>query len=199
MTEHQEVEWQFDANDLNAIERWLLAHPIDSGVAVSPSSTNNLTDTYYDTDDWRCHRVGYALRVRQHGDEIEVTLKAFKSQTEIPGLRSRREITQHLTDHKDLLRLKELKGAVSDRVRLVTGSYILRPMFDVLTHRKSFDLLLKPPEGLKPSVRLGEMTLDDTTITIGEKQAKLTRVEIEMKPNMIKKIQPFVDEIGRHV
>jgi CHAD domain-containing protein len=195
MTEHQEVEWQFDANDLNAIERWLLARPSDSGVAVSPSSTDNLTDTYYDTDDWRCHRVGYALRVRQHGDEIEVTLKAFKSQTEIPGLRSRREITQHLTDHKDLLRLKELKGAVSDRVRLVTGSYILRPMFDVLTHRKSFDLLLKPPEGLKPSVRLGEMTLDDTTITIGEKQAKLTRVEIEMKPNMIKKIQPFVDEM----
>ena len=195
MTEHQEVEWQFDANDLNAIERWLLARPSDSGVAVSPSSTDNLTDTYYDTDDWRCHRVGYALRVRQHGDEIEVTLKAFKSQTEIPGLRSRREITQHLTDHKDLLRLKELKGAVSDRVRLVTGSYILRPMFDVFTHRKSFDLLLKPPEGLKPSVRLGEMTLDDTTITIGEKQAKLTRVEIEMKPNMIKKIQPFVDEM----
>ena len=195
MTDHQEVEWQFDANDLSTIEQWLLARPSDSGVTVSPSSTDHLTDTYYDTDDWRCHRVGFALRVRQHGDEIEATLKAFKSQTKIAGLRSRREITQHLTDHKDLLSLKELKGAVSDRLRLVTGSYILRPMFDVQTHRKSFDLLLNPPEGLKPSVRLGEVTLDDTTITVGEKQAKLTRVEIEIKPNMIKRLQPFVDEM----
>ena len=95
MTDHQEVEWQFDANDLSTIEQWLLARPSDSGVTVSPSSTDHLTDTYYDTDDWRCHRVGFALRVRQHGDEIEATLKAFKSQTKIAGLRSRREITQH--------------------------------------------------------------------------------------------------------
>ena len=41
MTDHQEVEWQFDANDLNAIERWLLARPSDSGVAVSASSTDH--------------------------------------------------------------------------------------------------------------------------------------------------------------
>ncbi|MBI5081908.1 MAG: CHAD domain-containing protein [Chloroflexi bacterium] len=197
MTDHQEVEWQFDANDLKAIERWLLARASDSGVTVSPSSTDNLTDTYYDTDDWRCHRTGYALRVRQHGDEIEATMKAFRSPTAIPGLRSRREITQliNLQGLKDLESFKQQKGAVSDRVRLVTGSYILRPMFDVQTHRKSFDLLLNPPEGLKPSVRLGEVTLDDTTILVGEKREKLTRVEIEMKPNMIKKLQPFVDEM----
>jgi len=197
MADHQEVEWQFDASDLNAIETWLLACPLDSGVAVSPSSTDHLTDTYYDTDDWRCHRAGFALRVRQYDDQIEATLKAFKSQTEIPGLRSRREITQHL-DAEGLTNLQGLmkgKGAVSDRLRLIVGSYILRPMFDVQTHRKSFDLLLEPPKGLEPSVRLGEVTLDDTTITAGEKQAKLTRVEIEMKPNMIKRLQPFVDEM----
>ncbi len=197
MADHQEVEWQFDAGDLNAIERWLLARSSDSGVTVSPSSTDHLTDTYYDSDDWRCHRVGFALRVRQHGDEIEATMKAFKSQMEIAGLRSRREITQpiNLQSLKDLEGFKKQKGAVSDRLRLITGSHILRPMFDVQTQRKSFDLLLNPPEGLQPSVRLGEVTLDDTTVSVGEKHAKLTRVEIEMKPNMIKRLQPFVDEM----
>src|SRR5215218_7668117 len=72
-TDHQEIEWQFDAGELESVEGWLGQHSSgSSGLLVSPESTVEITDTYHDTDDWRFYRAGYALRVRKKDGEVEV-------------------------------------------------------------------------------------------------------------------------------
>jgi hypothetical protein len=51
--DHQEIEWQFDAGELESVEGWLDQHNSGSlSLIVAPESTVELTDTYYDTDDW---------------------------------------------------------------------------------------------------------------------------------------------------
>src|SRR3712207_7936934 len=67
--DHQEVEWQFDVDDLAPVEDWLKEHPSASGFAILPEATRELSDTYYDTEDWRFYRAGYALRVRRRSEE----------------------------------------------------------------------------------------------------------------------------------
>ncbi|HYQ85380.1 MAG TPA: CYTH domain-containing protein, partial [Rubrobacter sp.] len=77
-TDHQEIEWQFDAGDLESVEGWLDQHTSgSSGLVAAPESTLEITDTYYDTDDWRFYRAGYALRVRNSDGEVEATMKSL--------------------------------------------------------------------------------------------------------------------------
>jgi hypothetical protein len=52
-TDVQEVEWQFEAGDLEVVEEWLEEYGSGSGFSVAPGSTRELTDTYLDTQDWR--------------------------------------------------------------------------------------------------------------------------------------------------
>ena len=71
-TDHQEIEWQFDAGNLESVEIWLDQHNLgSSGLVVAPESPLEITDTYYDTDVWRFYRAGYALRVRNTYGDIE--------------------------------------------------------------------------------------------------------------------------------
>ena len=61
----QEVEWHFDVDDLGRVEGWLGEGLAGSGLVVGPGSAEDLVDAYYDTEDWRLYRAGYALRIRQ--------------------------------------------------------------------------------------------------------------------------------------
>ena len=61
--------------DLRSIDGWLEERPSAFGLAVVPAETKRLTDTYYDTEDWRFYRAGYALRVRRDGKGVEATMK----------------------------------------------------------------------------------------------------------------------------
>jgi hypothetical protein len=77
-TDHQEIEWQFDAGVLEPVEGWLVQHDYgSSGLLIPPESTVEIKDTYYDTDDWRFYRDGYALRLRNtNGKDEAVTAAA---------------------------------------------------------------------------------------------------------------------------
>ena len=66
-----------------------------SGLRVVPGETKELTDTYYDTEDWRFYRAGYALRVRRDGKRVEATMKSL-APPEDGGLKRRREISEPL-------------------------------------------------------------------------------------------------------
>jgi inorganic triphosphatase YgiF len=92
--DHQEIEWQLEADDLESVSSWLEEHPSASGLAVVPGATKELTDTYYDTEDWRLFRAGYALRLRRDGEGAEATMKAIASAED--ALRRRREISEPL-------------------------------------------------------------------------------------------------------
>src|SRR5688572_11097220 len=86
-----EVEWQFEAPDLERVERWLRR---GAGGGVRPLGTQEQLDVYLDTPDWRFTRANRSLRLRERSGGAEATLKSLDEQTE--GPRSRREVTQAL-------------------------------------------------------------------------------------------------------
>jgi triphosphatase len=192
--DHLEVEWQFEAADLDLVENWLEEHPSASGLTVVPEAAKELDDTYYDTEDWRLHRAGYALRVRQDGKSFEVTMKSL---TPADGtLRRRREISEPLKGN--VKTPKGARGPVGEHVRRLAGTRDLRLLFEVRTRRRIFALRSRGSDaGMDGSGRVvedtygdirqrerdalvGEVVLDEAEISGGEKApTRLSRIEIE--------------------
>jgi hypothetical protein len=67
MEDHQEVEWQFDALDVRPVSKWLQRDWQGRDPSVVSGETRELTDDYFDTEDWSIYRAGYALRIRHKG------------------------------------------------------------------------------------------------------------------------------------
>lgn len=195
-TDHQEIEWQFDAGELESVEGWLgQQYSGSSGLIVAPESTLEITDTYYDTDDWRFYRAGYALRVRNTDGEVEATMKSLTPAE--GGLRRRREISEPLEDDKPAT-LKEAGGLVGGRSRTLVGRRELHQLFKIETRRQGFALLLDgPTDGTQGDVRIGEISLDTSKIPLGDEPARLTRVEVEAGIGMAPTpdLHGFVDEM----
>ncbi len=199
-SDHQEVEWQFDALDLRPVERWLdawgaraptgqsgVSHFARRGIDVVPTATRRLIDTYVDTTDWRLNRAGFTLRLRGGGRSAEATLKSMAPPTE--GIRRRREVSEPLTK-ADLEVLMENEGPVGGRARLIAGKHPLTPLFEVRTVRRSFALLLDGDEA-------GEIALDRTTIPVvdGGEPVRLKRVEVELHDPDNPALASFVEEL----
>jgi triphosphatase len=194
--DHQEIEWQFDVGELESIEGWLDQHNAgSSGLVVAPESTVEITDTYYDTDDWRFYRAGYALRVRNTDGEVEATMKSL---TPAEGsLRRRREISEALEDDRPST-LKNAGGSVGGRSRTLVGGREMRPLFTLKTRRQGFALLLEgSTDRNQEDVRIGEISLDTSEIPLGEETTRLTRVEVEAGIGMAPTpdLLGFVDEM----
>jgi CHAD domain-containing protein len=152
--DHQEIEWQFDAPDLGSVNGWLEGQSSAFGLAVVPAETKQLVDTYYDTQDWRFYRAGYALRVRRDGRRVEATMKSL-APPEDGGLKRRREISEPLRSG-GLKPLTTARGPVGERLRLLTGMQDLRRLFEVRTRRKAFELR---PEAEGPDSLSGEVVV----------------------------------------
>jgi len=194
--DHQEIEWQFEAEELASVEDWLgQYYSGSSDLHIAPESTVEITDTYYDTDDWRFYRAGYTLRVRNTEGEVEATMKSLT-----PGegsLRRRREISEPLEDGKPAT-LRKARGAVGGRSRALVGGREMRPLFRLETRRQRFALLLgSDANGNQEDSRIGEISLDASEIPLGDEQASLTRVEVEaaIGEAPIPEVHGFVDEM----
>jgi len=191
-TDQQEVEWQFDAHDLDAVEAWLRALPSETGWRVEPLKTRSLTDAYLDTADWRMHGARYTLRVRQSDSRAEATMKAYDGGADAGGKRSRREITQPLpanpADRSYSMWLRAEPGPIADRLAALLGAQPLHALFTIYTDRRVFSLRLGDRE-------MGEIALDRTTVTSGnsEDPARLLRVEVETPADLAPEAEPFID------
>jgi triphosphatase len=189
--DHEEIEWQLEAVELALVENWLKEHPSAAGVDIVPATASELSDVYYDTEDWRLYRAGYALRIRRDGQSAEATMKAL-----VPpegGLRRRREISEPL---ESVETLKGIRGPVGDRLRRVAGTAHLRPLFEVSTRRRTFALRTETPpsgeivEDVSGNIRrqsseqdaiLAEIALDESEIFAnGGASTHLSRVEVEV-------------------
>jgi triphosphatase len=198
-TDHQEIEWQYDApGGLERVEEWLVGGGSEelarSGLAILKGSSKELVDTYYDTEDRRLYRAGYALRIRRKTPDggPEATMKSLVSAGGAAGnLRKWREISEQLkSDETDALSVAP--GPVGVRLRELVGSREVRRIFEVRTHRQTFDLMLAgqrfaDPEkalagGSAGAARVGEVALDRSEIPLGAgtKSAHLVRVEVEV-------------------
>jgi triphosphatase len=98
MQDHQELEWQFDAMDVRPVSRWLSQNSSGRNPSVATGETSEISDAYFDTDDWRIYRAGYALRIRRTkvGTRAEATMKRLASGNGGSGVRNRREISEPL-------------------------------------------------------------------------------------------------------
>ena len=189
-----ETEWQFDAGVLEPVEGWLGRHASGpTGLIVAPESTLEITDSYYDTDDWRLYRAGYALRVRETDGVVEATMKSL-SRAE-GSLRRRREISESLEDGSPAT-LRGAAGLVGERSRAIVGGREVRPLFAVRTRRKRFALLLEG-SGDHADARVGEVALDASEIPVGEEEVSLRRVEVEAEAGTAPgpELHGFVDEM----
>jgi triphosphatase len=193
VVDHEEIEWQLEAVDLALVDNWLKEHPSAAGVDIVPATASELSDVYYDTQDWRLYRAGYALRVRNtDGQSAEATMKAL-----VPaegGLRRRREISEPI---ESVETLKVIPGPVGERVRRLAGTADLRPLFEVHTHRHTYALRTGTPssgeivEDTSGNIRqqnseqdaivVAEIALDESEIFAnGGASTHLSRVEVEV-------------------
>src|SRR3984957_6899348 len=123
-----EVEWQLAATDLEIVRQWLAEHGSIDGLVLEPRSTLQIVDTYLDTDDWRIHRAGFALRVRSESGKSEATLKSLHSAS--AEVADRRELTEPVEGSASEL-LRQSIGPVGARVHAVSGAHALLPLFEV--------------------------------------------------------------------
>jgi triphosphatase len=187
----QEVEWQFDAMDVRPVGRWLEGDSWGRDPSVATGETREISDGYFDTDDWRIYRAGYALRIRRTKEEngAEATMKRLASTSKKAGVRNRREISEPL-DAPEIDAMNGAAGPVGDRVRALTGPEELRPLFEVRTRRSTYRLLLD-------GFRAGEIALDETTIPLEAEAepARIRRVEVEVEPESFDRLEPFVERL----
>ncbi len=146
-TDRQEVEWQYEVSgDLVRIEEWLVGLDRSSEVAIVEGETRNLSDTYYDTVDWRIYRAGYALRVREEKDSAEATLKSLVSADSASGEARRREVSEKL-GKEGVESLRNSRGPAGRLFEAFAGARELRSVFTVSTRRQTFDLVFEGANG----------------------------------------------------
>jgi triphosphatase len=169
----REVEWQLACTDLKTVRRWLNEHETIDGLTLEPRPTLELFDTYLDTDDWRIHRAGFALRIRSDGGTTEATLKSLHSARK--AVSDRQELTETMNSSGNEA-IRELAGPVGTRVSAVSGARPLVPLFELRTSRQRFAIRKSDQAG-----QLGEIALDETVISRpqGGPQARVQRVEVE--------------------
>jgi triphosphatase len=182
----REVEWQLACTDLGSVRRWLADHVTIDGLVLEPRSTLQIFDTYLDTDDWRIHRAGFALRIRSESGRLEATLKSLHSASS--GIADRRELSETL-ENSQCDSIRQSIGPVGTRVHAVSGARALLPLFEVRTSRQRFAIRRE-----NEAQQLGEIALDETVISHphGEPHTSLQRVEVEALTEAHEPLQSLV-------
>jgi inorganic triphosphatase YgiF len=90
------------------------------------------------------------------------------------ALRQRREISEPLKSNAKTP--KVTRSPVGERVRRLAGARDLRPVFEVRTRRRIFELLAI---GADENIAVGKIALDESEI-FGETPAHMSRIEVEI-------------------
>jgi len=182
----REVEWQLASTDLSSVRRWLEDHRSIDGLVLEARSPLQIFDTYLDTEDWRIHRAGYALRLRSEDGRSEATLKSLRSRS--TEMADRRELSEAL-ETRESDSIARSGGPVGRRVQAVSGAHSLQPLFEVRTSRQRY--AVHAANEPKP---LGEIALDETVICRphGQPQTSMQRVEVEALTDAHEPLQALV-------
>lgn len=188
----REVEWQLASTDLASVRRWLDDHGTIDGLVLEPQSTLQIFDTYFDTDDWRIYRAGFALRIRSEAGKSEATLKSLRSNS--PEKADRRELSETLASTESEL-IAQSTGPVGARVQAVSGAHSLQPLFEVRTSRQRYAV-----HAADEPLQLGEIALDETVISRphGQPQSSMQRVEVEAMTEEHEPLQSLVETLRNH-
>ena len=182
----REVEWQLACTDLGSVRRWLADHGTIGGLVLEPRSTLQIFDTYLDTNDWRIHRAGFALRIRSGSGKSQATLKSLHSAS--AEVADRQELSETL-ENSESESIRQSNGPVGTRVHAVSGARALLPLFEVRTSRQRFAICREDE-----AQQLGEIALDETVISRprGEPRMSMQRVEVEALTEVREPLQSLV-------
>jgi CHAD domain-containing protein len=191
MKDQIETEWQFASAVPPA--RWLRQLRLPSGFTLGTPRTEDIADVYYDTDDWRIHRAGYALRLRRVGRELEATLKQIAAGDE--GRHQRRELTELVEDggKRDATRsaLDHIEGPLAERIHAVAGTRPVRAIVALRTRRRR--------QAIEREGRVvGELALDVTSVPVEGTTvpARFHRIEVEVAPAVAPpRLEPLVEAL----
>lgn len=183
----REIEWQFDAPDLKTVEHWIEYHSAGLPYVISEDGAAEQRDTYYDTEDWRLHRAGYALRLREKGERTEATLKALTPARD--GVRDREEHTEDL-DAQTLEPLAKAPGRLGELARALAGAKTIQPLLTVETTRRTFPLM-------RGEKRVGELLLDEVRVPddADAEPHRFSRIEVEIDGGRDEALDAFVDAL----
>ena len=180
-----EIEWQFDAPDPDAVEHWLATYHSEApdGFDISPARRARLSDRYLDTEEELLRRAGYGLRARRTltdgAPALEATLKSLGGGGAAPVRRA--EFTEPLDAEEGGPGLDDgapslggAAGPVGARLRAVTGGRPLRVILEVDTERTTRALRSGGAE-------LAEIAIDRSTLAVpAGPRRRLDRVEVEL-------------------
>jgi triphosphatase len=185
----REVEWQLTCTDLGSVRRWLADHGSIDGLVLEPRPSQQLFDTYLDTDDWRIHRAGFALRIRSGSGKPQATLKSLHSAS--AEVADRLELNETL-ENSESESIRHSIGPVGARVQAVSGARALLPLFELRTSRQRF--AIRRADQLQ---QLGEIALDETVISRphGAPQTSMQRVEVEALTETREPLQSLVQTL----
>jgi inorganic triphosphatase YgiF len=109
------------------------------------------------------------------------------------ALRQRREISEPLKGNAKTP--KVTRGPVGERVRRRACARDLRPLFEVRTRRRIFEILAIGADG---NIAVGEIALDGSEV-FGETPAHLNRIEVEIdsSASLHAGVAEFVDEMRK--
>lgn len=181
----REREWQFEADDLDSVHRWLTAQPFLPDVSIVEGDESTLSDRYFDTVAKAVFNAGYALRIRDRGGNAEATMKSTRSGS--GALRVREEINEPLPGIDPAL-LTTSTGPVAGKAREISGGDELAPFLEVRTRRRT--LLVTAGKSV-----LAEIALDRTVFpgAVGKDHAGLLRVEVEIADGREESLAPLVE------
>ena len=182
----REVEWKLACTDLKSVRRWLADHGTIDGLVLEPRTTLQIFDTYLDTEDWRIHRAGFALRIRSGSGKPQATLKSLHSaSTEVAD---RVELNETL-ENSESESIRHSIGPVGARVQAVSGARALLPLFELRTSRQRFAIRREDQ-----AQQLGEIALDETIISRpnGAPETSMKRVEVEVLTDTQEPLQSLV-------
>jgi CHAD domain-containing protein len=194
MQDQLETEWQFESAE--PTQRWLRHAELPAGFSLGPATVLSIADTYYDTDDWRLCRAGYALRVRQTGHEREATMKQLAAARD--GRHQRRELTTPLAiatarteteGPRPRSVIDRLEGLLAERIHAVAGTHPVRPIVELRTRRRRVTIA-------RDGRAVGELALDVTSVPGADAtvSARFHRVEVEVAPGVeAAELQPLID------
>lgn len=125
-------------------------------------------DTFFDTPQRAISQTRHAVRLREGGRTLVVTLKG-PGMVEA-GVHSREEIEEPTGDRAP----QGWPTPIRERLRQLIGEQPLEPLLSVQNLRRTWALL---HEG----VVIGEVALDEGTIRAGERHEPMHELEIELK------------------
>ncbi len=143
-----------------------------SGLELRLSTPRDQHDVYYDTPDLRLLRAGAALRIRRFGDEV---LATYKTAGEVRGsFHAREEIEQPYS--------APWPADIASRLAAFGVLNTVGPLVALSTRRKRY--LLWGAREDQDNAALAELSLDDVTVSHGDRQVHFRELELEAAPTL---------------